>query len=282
MDHNPSGDSAGNPLMSAHSTDIKPITPGLQAWSQDALAQSPQPADTPQPMAPSQPNRPFAGPTVDAASIYPPRPAEPFVAATAAPSAAPSGFIGGSFAAKPEPPQPRMPESRFSDGELLPAAPSGFSMNDQPMPVVKVLSVRGVEYLMMMFNLWIADAALLWIVLALFNGQVGFSILAFPIAVMLVTGPIFAYLFLRLKKAELLDPSLRFDPSKRRTTQLTQLFTFLVCIANVIGFIYVVLNKMGGGGGMSIGKAFLNMLAVLIVIGGVFAYYWIDEHRVRS
>ena len=102
--------------------------------------------------------------------------------------------------------------------------------------------------------------------------------MAFPIATLLVSGPIFAYLFLRLKKAELLDPSLRFDPSKRRTTQLTQVFTFIVCVANLIGFIYVVINKIGGGNGMSIGKAFLNMLAVLIIVGGIFAYYWMDEH----
>jgi hypothetical protein len=195
-----------------------------------------------------------------------------------------SGYVGGSFSntipdepSRPAQTQPGMPYSA-----LTPIASSGFSQSDQPMPVVKVLSVRGLEYLMMSLSLWIADAALLWVVLALFNGEIGFSILAFPLATLLVTGPIFAYLFLRLKKAELLDPSLRYDPSKRRTTQFTQLFTFLVCIANVIGFLYVVINKIGGGTGMSIGRAFLNMLAILVVIGGVFAYYWIDEHRTKS
>jgi hypothetical protein len=158
---------------------------------------------------------------------------------------------------------------------------SGHTATDQPVAVVKVLSVRGLEYLLMMLSLWIADSALLWTVLAMINGAASFSVLAAPIATLLVSVPVFGYLFLRLKKAEIADPSLRFDPSKRRTTQITQIFTFLVVMFNIIGFLYEVIAKLGGNGGMSLVKAFFNMLFVLIIVGGIFAYYWIDEHKTR-
>ncbi len=159
--------------------------------------------------------------------------------------------------------------------------PGQASQSDQPVPVVKVLSVRGVENVMMILNLWIADAAFLWVALAMINGQSGFSILAFPIATLIVCLPLFAFFFIRLKRAELANPALRFDPSKRRITQITQIFTYFVCVSNVIGFVYELLAKVGGGQGMSIGKSFLNMLAILIIVGGVLAYYWNDEHRTR-
>lgn len=180
-----------------------------------------------------------------------------------------SQAFGGSIEAPPEPPE-------------SPSPASDFKATDQPMPVVKVLSVRGVEYLIMMLNLWVADSALLWIILALLNGGSGFSVLAVPVASMIVSVPLFALLFIRLKKAEVDNPTLRFDPSKRRTTQITQVFTFLVCLFNVIGLIYVILSKVGGGSGMSIGKAFANTLTVLVVVGGIFVYYWFDEHKLSK
>src|SRR4051794_7839449 len=36
------------------------------------------------------------------------------------------------------------------------------SQNDQPIPVVRVLSIRGVEYGMMTLSLWVAATTLAW------------------------------------------------------------------------------------------------------------------------
>lgn len=151
--------------------------------------------------------------------------------------------------------------------------------DDQPMAVVQALSVRGVEYAMMTLSLWFAAGALAGVLLSIFNGGTSFSVLSFPLALLLVCVPVFSFFFIRLKRAEIVNPALRFDPSKRRLTQFTQIIAFATCLFNLIGFIYLVLQKIGGESTMSLGKAFLNLLVILVVAGGVLAYYWFDEHR---
>lgn len=151
----------------------------------------------------------------------------------------------------------------------------------RPTPVVKVLSPFGVEYVFMTIALFIAGFALTGLLLMLVNGQIGFSSLAFPTAMLVVSVPVFAGLFLHLKKMELQMPELKYDASKRRSTQFTQIVAFLSCIFTLIGFVYVLFASIGGGGAISIGKAALNALCILAVAGGVLAYYWYDEHVVR-
>jgi len=149
----------------------------------------------------------------------------------------------------------------------------------QPVAVVKVLSVRGVEYLFMSILLWVGAGSLIVLILSIVNGQTGFDTLAFPLALLLVGLPGFAWLFLRLKKAELADPSLKLDPSKRRSTQRTQVLAFVVCLINLITYVYLVLQSFGGDSDANIGKSTLNTAVILLVAGGVLAYYWVDEHR---
>ncbi|HSW36925.1 MAG TPA: hypothetical protein VLG37_00990 [Candidatus Saccharimonadales bacterium] len=150
-----------------------------------------------------------------------------------------------------------------------------------PMAVVQVLSTRGVEYTMLTLCLWLVAIAFGWVGLALVNGDMHFNILAFPAALLVVALPIFAWLFLRQKRAELMNPMLKLDPSKRRLTQLTQIVTFAICLFNVIGFVFLVFSKLAGQGGPVLWKSFLNLLVVLVVAGGILAYYWNDEHRGR-
>ena len=115
--------------------------------------------------------------------------------------------------------------------------------------------------------------------LAIANGSASFSSIALPVTFLLVSIPVFALFFIRLKRAELATPALRFDPSKRRLSQITQVFAFLACFINVITFVYMLLSKMAGEGGISIVKATLNLIIILVVAGGILAYYWYDEHR---
>jgi len=152
--------------------------------------------------------------------------------------------------------------------------------SDQPVPVVHTLSVRGVEYTMMTISLWLIAGALIWALLALLNDFRTFDVLSYPIALLLVCLPIFAFFFSRLKKSELANPDLRFDPSKRRLSQFTQIIAFVACLFNVVAFVYWVLRSFSGDYSFSsLGKSFLNLLVVLVVAGGVLAYYWFDEHR---
>src|SRR3990167_6287167 len=176
------------------------------------------------------------------------------------------------------PPPPPPPTSPVQDAELSDLTPR----NDLPVAVVQALSVRGVEYAMMTFSLWLVAGSVIWVLIALINGGTSFKMLVLPTAILIACVPVFGYLFLRLKREELAKPELRFDPSKRRLSQFTQIIAFSACLFNVIGFIYLVLQKAAGESGPTIVKSFLTMLIVLIVAGGVLAYYWWDEHKLRN
>ncbi len=147
------------------------------------------------------------------------------------------------------------------------------------MAVVKTLSTRGLEYLFMSICLWIGATGLVASLLLLVNGQTSASTLAFPATSLVVCIPIFALFFIRLKKAELADPALRFDASKRRTSQITQVLAFLTSLFNIITFVYLLIAATAGNSVVSLGKAVINLLVILVIAGGILAYYWVDEHR---
>jgi hypothetical protein len=170
-------------------------------------------------------------------------------------------------------PQPANPTSESTPTSLTELA------NNQPTPVVKVLSVRGVEYFMMTIALWISASGLLWAILGLINGASSFSVMVFPVSFLLVCLPLFSFFYLRLRRAELNNPELRFDPSKRRLSQITQILAFIACLTNTIAFVYSIMSKISGDSKASLVKSFLNLLVVYLVAGGILVYYWFDEHR---
>jgi len=151
--------------------------------------------------------------------------------------------------------------------------------DDKPLPVLEVLSVRGVEYGMMTIVLWIGALTLGWIVLNMVNGSRGFNYIVIPTSALVVCVPVFGWFFLRLKKAELADPGLRLDPSKCRWSQITQILSYTAVLINLIYFVYILLQHTSGSSGVSIVKSLLNLVVVLVIAGGILAYYWIDEHR---
>lgn len=148
-----------------------------------------------------------------------------------------------------------------------------------PVPVVRVLSPVGIEYVFMTISLFTGLFGLTVALLSLVNGKTDFSVLAFPVALLVTSVPVFAFLFLRLKKLELMQPALRFDASKRRSTQFTQIVSFIVCFFTVVGVIFSLFSKMGGESGPSIVKILLDALVILVVFGGTLYYYWNNEHR---
>lgn len=154
------------------------------------------------------------------------------------------------------------------------------SVGISPQAVVRVLSPRGVEYVFMTIALFTGASALISILIALVNGKTDFDVLEFPTAMLVVSLPIFAWLFLRLKKAEVNQPSLRLEPSKRRSTQFIQIASFVVCLFTLIGLLTAIFAKMSGASdGGSMIKIILDALVILVVVGGILAYYWRDEHR---
>jgi hypothetical protein len=179
--------------------------------------------------------------------------------------------------------QPMNPSPEIPDTPDTPTFDSYKPPEDSnsvvPIPVVRVLSPRGVEYVFLTLALLTAQVGLGAAIISLVNGQTSFSVLAYPTAALIVSVPIFAVLFLRLKKSELNNPDFKLDPSKRRSTQFTQIINFIVCFFALIGFVSALFAKMAGNYGGSIIKLFLDILVILVVSGGVLFYYWRDEHR---
>ena len=169
--------------------------------------------------------------------------------------------------------------SNFTESALESKASTEVVESLRPIPVVRVLSPVGVEYVFLTLTLLIGAGSLVAALLILVNGHADFGVLAFPVASLVVTVPLFATIFLHLKKQELRNPQLKLDPSKRRSTQATQIISFLVCLFTLIGFLFSVFSKLGGQSGMSVGKAALNALCILAVAGGILWYYWHDEHK---
>lgn len=178
--------------------------------------------------------------------------------------------------AHPVPPTPIAPEPQ----QQQPLHTQGNPIN--PVPVVNVLSTRGVEYAFLTISLFVFASSLIGILLVLVNGAFNFAALSFPISALLISLPVFAFFFLRLKKLELQNPERKLDPSKRRWTQFTQIVAFIVTLFTLVGVVFGVMSRIGGmGAGVSIGKILLNGLCIIVVSGGILAYYWFDEHRGR-
>ena len=148
-----------------------------------------------------------------------------------------------------------------------------------PVPVVRVLSPVGVEYVFLTISLFAAATGLTWALLSLVNGKMSFTVLALPVALLLVSVPVFGLLLLHLKKLELRQPTLKLDPSKRRSTQFTQVTSFVVSLFTLVGVVFSIFAKLGGQSSVTIGKVLLDGLVLLVVFGGLLAYYWRDEHR---
>jgi hypothetical protein len=202
----------------------------------------------------------------EAENIVPPVQPQSFSPAHSFPPEPPIPPVGGAF---------ETPPPSFGSAE---PAPSGSLI---PQPVVQVLSPRGVEYVFLTIALFTGAIGLISALLALVNGKADFSVLAFPVAILLVTVPVFTWLFLRLKQAELTDPSLASDASKRRSTQFTQIVAFITCLFTLIGLVSAIFGKLSSNYNGSMVKVLLDVLVILLVAGGILAYYWADEHKPR-
>lgn len=161
-------------------------------------------------------------------------------------------------------------------------------MQKEPVGVVKMYSTRGVEYYLMLITL--ATSAVTFGVLLLSiseqlfgqSNMINAGVMAFTTSALVVSLPIFAFLFLRLKKAEIANPRLRFDPSRRRMVQIALITSFVVGIISLIGFLYTLLLSVYGGGDYELGDMdvlIANMIITLGIAAGIFTYFWADSHR---
>jgi hypothetical protein len=168
----------------------------------------------------------------------------------------------------------------------------------QPVAVVQQLSTRGVEYGIMFFSLAFGAVSLGGLLHNLIDVSVnpisGYAssyvgeVLAVQGIIALVTIPIFLFMFLRLRKAERENPALHQDSSRRSFVQKTLLIAFVWGIWAFAYNAYQLVtmtnayNSYDGGNfdqGAFIVSRILHMLITLAIAGGIFAYFWRDEHK---
>lgn len=158
-----------------------------------------------------------------------------------------------------------------------------------PVPVVYNYTARGVEYFLMLISLAIAAISLGTLLHniagELFNDggtNIFFSgVMSFAGSALVVSLPLFIFFFLRLKKAELVSPRLRHDPSRRRAFQIAVFGSFLVGVFSLIGYVYTFFNSGNDlyAADSNIGLTIADMIITLGIAGGIFAYFWLDSQR---
>lgn len=182
-----------------------------------------------------------------------------------------------------------------SDADLPVPLPPPENDADTPRPVVQNFSTRGLEFIIMFIAMGVSAVALGSLLHSSVNTLFGSNepILSsggsvpFAASALVVAFPVLAYLFLRLKKAELASPLLRNDASRKRAVQITLVVTFLVGLGNVIYFVYSLMsggdsssyNTFGSSSANSLLGNFVHLVITLAIAGGIFVYYWRDEHQ---
>ncbi len=206
----------------------------------------------------------------------------------------------------PLPPPPPPP----TEAAPTPPASPGHPVSPAPVAVVQSMSTRGFEYIIMFISLYISASAIGNLLHNFVNSVFadtsssnnyyssysnGDTLVSYASSALIVALPVFCWLFLRLKKAELADPTLKRDPSRRKAVHLTLVITFLIGIFKLIGYFFSLLNGDGErsysifsifgfleGSGIAANSAVANLVHTLItfaIAGGIFLYYWNDQHH---
>jgi len=160
------------------------------------------------------------------------------------------------------------------------------SQRHEPIAVAEIFTPRGFEYKIFSVALVVAIFALIYMADTFLYSQDDMSAAAFPLTLLLVTGPLALFMFFRLKHAEEAEPKIRKDPSRRKAIQGIQLVAFLAVLIHTIMLLYMVLSGHYTGGSSysydddtNFVTDFLSWIVTMVVAGGTFLYYWRDEHR---
>lgn len=173
---------------------------------------------------------------------------------------------------------------------------------DHPLAVTEVYSTYGIEYLIMFISLAassISFASLVNSVIDLLmknaQGTVGSFFNSYAAAALIVSFPVFAYLFLRLEAKEENEAALLNDASRRRGMQIVLVISFLAALFTLIGYVsslfgtssisQVASSYTGSGTSPAVSSggsgfaSFLHVAVSLVIAGGIFIYYWRKLHN---
>ncbi|MBC7708304.1 hypothetical protein H7Y63_03705 [Polaromonas sp.] len=177
-----------------------------------------------------------------------------------------------------------LPPTVAVEGAVPQTQPAPANSPNAPISVVSNLTTRGFEYKIFSVSLTLMVFSVIFLGNVLIGGDDTSTIAALPLTVLLVTGPIALFMFRRLHRAEIANPNLRGDASRRQVVQGIQLITFLAVIIHTVVLLYLFISghyasKPSYGSAPNALSDVLRWLVTLIVAGGTFFYYWHDERR---
>lgn len=139
----------------------------------------------------------------------------------------------------------------------------------------------GVEYIIMMLSLWIAAgslASLMHYVVGMFGADDGLADLdyifnAAATAGLLVSLPVFTFLFFRLHKQEAREPRIKNNGSRKLSIYAALIIAFLTAIFQVIWGVFALMS--------SDSKPFIEVanIAVTISVAGPIIFYYLRQIR---
>lgn len=171
--------------------------------------------------------------------------------------------------------------------------------SEHPLPVAEVYSTYGMEYIIMFISLAVAAfsfGSLLDSVIDLAFKQSGNFISGlfdpYSEAALIVSFPIFAFLFLRLEAKEGSNPSLLNDSSRRRSMQIALVVSFIAGLVILSTYLGTLLSSTNAGdalnsysysysssGDTPAGVEFLKAIVNVAIAGSIFGYYWYKLHK---
>lgn len=185
-------------------------------------------------------------------------------------------------------------EALDGSNELVPPRPQGPVSSNLNQGEVKVVgsgfSVSGFEYLIYFLSLGIvalAVGALLHNIVNLVveSGKFSFygEVIPFASAALVVVGPIFIALMLRLKKKERQHPEIISDVSRRRAVQFFLFIVFLVGMAKLVAYVYNILT-IGDASiyrETSVLAETLHAIITIGIAGGLFQKYFREQSNLK-
>jgi hypothetical protein len=192
----------------------------------------------------------------------------------------------GDLVPPPPPPPGHVKSSKGAKAVASDAKSLETDSADKFIKVVPYRSTAGLEYIILFISLWVAAMSLAAVLHGIVDMTFGNAdsfyegVNSFATAALLVSLPIFSFLFLRLKKQEIVNPDIRRDINRKNAVQLTLIVTFLIGLGKTIFYIYQLLNI--GNSDVSTGVFASELFHTIITVGIsglIFVYYWIDDHK---
>ena len=160
-----------------------------------------------------------------------------------------------------------------------------------PPPAPQIGMWISFQYILLFISLYVAASSLAGIlnvavdknlpdaldnVLYSYSGVINSYLLRGYIAALIVSYPIFVFLFLRLTKNLLAKPFLRGLRARKFLIYLTLVITFIIMLIHVIVIIYNLIN------GSVTGRSFAHLVVTLLIAGSIFFYLLQDVREDRK